>query len=55
MVVHGTSICTEKMFQDAGAVVLQTAAVNELRARKTYKKQKNVANYACFCSTAMLT
>jgi len=30
-------------------------AVNELRAMETYKKQKIVTNYACFCQTTMLT
>jgi len=28
--------------------------VKELRARQTYKKQKIVTNYACFCSATML-
>jgi len=44
-----------RCFRDTGAAVLQTAAVNELRARKIYKRQKSVTNYACLCSTEKLT
>jgi len=45
MVIHGSlhQYARRRCFRDAGAAVLQTAAVNELRARKL-TKIKNVTN-----------
>ena len=45
------SLMTQHAYKGAGAV----GTVKELRAVESYKKQKIVAKYVCFCSSTMLT
>jgi len=54
--IFSTARCSNKnLSRGAETAVGQGGAVKELRAMETCKKQKNVTNYACFCTATTLT